>query len=278
MGSRAIDITGQRFGSLVAIKRLDKKNTNGGFIWLFKCDCGAELEKSTGTLIHKGRTSDKCEKCPRETLRQDNDGKDKRTYRIYSKMLNRAFHKYEEYKHVYKGVEVCERWTGKFGFEHFLEDMGECPSPKHSLNRVACANLYSKETCEWTTSTVQTFERKLLKSNKCGVTGVRWRVEKQVWEARIKQTRPKIIYYGDSFKEAVETRIAAEILEYGFSKTVDEWVVHGVPVILYRNGLSLQDVVLISEDVLREGCYKINNQRLENFIQKLKQEVIYETK
>lgn len=113
MSGKAIDITGRRFGSLVAVKRLDRKNSNGGYLWLFLCDCGAELEKSTGCLVHKGKLTNKCEKCPRETLRQDNDGDKKRTYRIYTKMLCRAFHKREEYQKFYKDVDVCYRWTGE---------------------------------------------------------------------------------------------------------------------------------------------------------------------
>ena len=40
--TREKDITGQRFGRLVAIKKIytDKKNYRG--FWLFKCDCGKE--------------------------------------------------------------------------------------------------------------------------------------------------------------------------------------------------------------------------------------------
>jgi len=38
-----VDITGKRFGKLVAVKRVDDHVTSGGKIvqkWLFKCDCG----------------------------------------------------------------------------------------------------------------------------------------------------------------------------------------------------------------------------------------------
>lgn len=35
------DITGQRFGRLIAIRRAEN-NAHGGARWLFKCDCGNE--------------------------------------------------------------------------------------------------------------------------------------------------------------------------------------------------------------------------------------------
>lgn len=272
VGSKAVDITGQRFGSLVAVKRLDKKNVGGGYLWLFLCDCGAELEKSTGCLIHRGKLTDKCEKCPRETLRQDNNGDKKRTYRIYTKMLCRAFHKREEYQKFYKDVDVCYRWTGEKGFENFVEDMGECPSKNHSLNRVACSNIYSKETCEWATSKTQVFERRILSSNSSGITGVKWRKERLVWEARITIDKPTVIYYGKSFKDAVAARLEAEVVNYGFSKTLGDWVIHGLPEKAVENGLTVKDVVKWTKLILKRGGSKLPESQVRTFLDTLKGE------
>lgn len=47
------DITGERFGRLIVIRRLDDKN--GSVIWLCICDCGCEKEVSSGNLV-SGRT------------------------------------------------------------------------------------------------------------------------------------------------------------------------------------------------------------------------------
>jgi len=46
---RLADITGQRFEKLVALRRIGKKTYPAGHarsIWLFRCDCGAEVEKT----------------------------------------------------------------------------------------------------------------------------------------------------------------------------------------------------------------------------------------
>ena len=42
---RALDITGQRFGSLVAVEKKDKRTGTGLCLWLFKCDCGEIVER-----------------------------------------------------------------------------------------------------------------------------------------------------------------------------------------------------------------------------------------
>ena len=48
------DITGQRFGRLVAIK--PEKKTSGGYRWLCLCDCGNELYAPHSTALITGHT------------------------------------------------------------------------------------------------------------------------------------------------------------------------------------------------------------------------------
>ena len=50
-----LDITGQRFGNLVAIKKVDNP-TKKGTKWLFKCDCGNEVE-ALWNNVKNGRTT-----------------------------------------------------------------------------------------------------------------------------------------------------------------------------------------------------------------------------
>lgn len=53
--SVAIDISGQRFGLLVALYPTDKRSINGSIIWHCKCDCGNYTETSLGNLT-RGHT------------------------------------------------------------------------------------------------------------------------------------------------------------------------------------------------------------------------------
>jgi hypothetical protein len=49
---RAIDMTGQRYGRLVAVKHVGR-NDRGIALWLCKCDCGNDHTTSRRNLLHK---------------------------------------------------------------------------------------------------------------------------------------------------------------------------------------------------------------------------------
>ena len=60
-GRRMKDLTGQRFGRLVAVERLDRKRGNS-YLWRCKCDCGSETEAAVNALISGNTTSCGCAK------------------------------------------------------------------------------------------------------------------------------------------------------------------------------------------------------------------------
>jgi len=53
---RMIDLTGKRFGKLIVVKPTDKRTSNGGVVWLTKCDCG-ELHHVSKEHLENGATS-----------------------------------------------------------------------------------------------------------------------------------------------------------------------------------------------------------------------------
>lgn len=150
------DITGKRFGRLVAVEFLPDKSKFSKFRCV--CDCGAVKVIFAQSLIRGATVSCGCyqrEKGAVSMLRHGHSGKGRtKTYNSWAGMMDRCEwggHPTGYARYGARGIRVDPRWHA---FENFLADMGERP-PGTSIDRIDNARGYGPGNCRWATRAQQ---------------------------------------------------------------------------------------------------------------------------
>lgn len=142
------DLTGQRFGKLVAVQKVDtpqKKDKHA--YWLCLCDCG----RSTVVASHRLRGGDTF------SCGCLMNGKSyTRLYQLWKGMKNRCYTKSETaYKHYGgRGIKICDEWKNDFqAFHDWSMENGY--SDELSIDRIDVNGDYEPSNCRWSTKKEQ---------------------------------------------------------------------------------------------------------------------------
>lgn len=146
-GGKPIDVTGQRFGKLTAIKRVGRDSERDS-LWLLQCDCGNTCIKNLHTVKSGQATSCGCNHKPYD---HDNE----RLYRVYHGMKARCYNKnnrtYKWYGAL--GVRICDEWLHDFdAFAKWALANGydkTAPRGQFTLDRINPYGNYEPSNCRW---------------------------------------------------------------------------------------------------------------------------------
>lgn len=163
-----VDLTGQRFGRLTVIKRVE--NNGKKVMWLCRCDCGNETTVFSGYLRNGDTKSCGCLSKDKLIERRFKHGESRKTrlYRIWIGIRKRTSGKANEKRtkkwYTDKNIKMCEEWSDFRNFRDWANTNGYDESL--TIDRIDGNKGYSPENCRWVDWKTQTRN----KSNNINIT------------------------------------------------------------------------------------------------------------
>ena len=159
------DLTGQRFGRLVAIERAGSTPKREAS-WLCQCDCGRVVIVPSYNLRSGNTKSCGCFNSAESKRRFTTHGKSTcRLHRVWDNMKQRCYNPSNARYHQYggRGITICDAW--RFDFQSFYDwamSHGydeNAPKGKCTIDRIDNDKGYSPDNCRWVDMKVQRHNR-----------------------------------------------------------------------------------------------------------------------
>jgi hypothetical protein len=168
MGRTIKDITGQRFGRLVALYPTEER-CNGHVVWRLRCDDGKEIEIPV-TNLRNGTQSCGCLRRERAALRCYRHGDSSSTlYNCWRAIKQRCLNpKNKDYKNYGgRGITITLEWVNNFPAfrDYVFQSLGPCPK-EHTLDRIDNDRNYEPGNLRWAPRSTQNRNRQNSRINK----------------------------------------------------------------------------------------------------------------
>ena len=153
----ATDWTQVRRGGGVVLYR-GANRPSGEPVWVVRCDCGKGY-CCTSSLIRRRKTFE-CRSCSLSAGKSaTHRGSKDRLYSVWDNMRRRCSNPKTVGYHRYggRGISVHESWQKDYAAfrNYILSELGDRPTPKHSLDRIEPDGNYEPGNLRWATQKEQ---------------------------------------------------------------------------------------------------------------------------
>jgi hypothetical protein len=155
MSARKYELARQWFGEWRVLRLSHSAPVKYGtkLYWSCRCRCGVERAVEQTSLLNG-----KSKSCGHGRLPHGLVGT--KVYRAWASIKTRCYDKnYPRYSdYGGRGITVCRRW--RISFSNFYADVGDPPSPQHSIDRINNNGNYTPSNVRWATALEQRHNRR----------------------------------------------------------------------------------------------------------------------
>lgn len=164
--SKSTDLSGVRFGRLVAIAPTNERTSGNNIVLKCVCDCGNVTYVGSGALKIGQTKSCGCWRKDRATtLNKTHGGGHERLYSVWMDMRRRcndpSMKGYQDYGG--RGITLCDEWRDYSNFREWALSNGYEPTAQHgkcTLDRIDVDGNYEPSNCRWVSVSQQQLNKR----------------------------------------------------------------------------------------------------------------------